>query len=170
MHYTPDSVDPDTIPRIDQARSLTGRQGEPPMVPYRNIGQILAERAAQQSDKPWLDYYVDAERESGFTYGEFYELVRRLASFMLGELRINAGREDSGPRAGHGVPHRLHLRNHRRAKGGRAGAVQPYGGCALNRGVAPVHAGRPRDVRPADPPRKRRRSHPDDSALQRRKR
>ena len=91
MHYTPDNVDPETVDNIRAARSLSGRPGEPPMTPYRNIGQVLAERAAQSPDKPWLTFYDEGEPVNHYTYRQFDSAVRRLAAFMSLELGIRTG-------------------------------------------------------------------------------
>src|SRR5687767_4149845 len=91
MYYTSDNVDSETVDKIRAARSLTGRPGEPPLTPYRNIGQVLAERSAQTPDKAWLTFYDEGEPANHYTYREFDSAVRRLAAFMSLDLGIRTG-------------------------------------------------------------------------------
>ncbi len=91
MHYAPDNVDSATIEKIKRARSLTGKPAEPPMTPYRNIGQLLIRWSAQSPDKTWLTYYDEGEPATHYTYREFDIAVRRLAAFVAVDLGIRTG-------------------------------------------------------------------------------
>src|SRR5438876_8294266 len=91
MYYSPENVDPGTVEKIRQARSLSGLRGEPPMTPFRNIGQLLFQRAAESPQKPFLLFFDDGELQDYYTYERFYLDVRRLAAFLSVDLGIRAG-------------------------------------------------------------------------------
>ena len=91
MYYTPDNVDPGTVERIQQARSLSGRPGEPPLTPYRNVGQLLAERVRERPGASWLTYYEDGRRVEHYTFERFADAAARIAAFLTNDLGIKAG-------------------------------------------------------------------------------
>jgi long-chain acyl-CoA synthetase len=86
------NVFPDTLPNIEKARSLSNRRFDDPMVQYRNIGLLLATRAAEMPDKNWLTFYDESGAPTfHYTYGEFEDAARRTASLMAGPLGIKTG-------------------------------------------------------------------------------
>src|SRR2546423_2024074 len=91
MYYSPENVDPGTVEKIRQARSLSGLPGEPPMSPFRNIGKLLSLRAAESADMPFLLFFDDGQQQDYYTHERFYLEVRRLAAFLSSDLGISAG-------------------------------------------------------------------------------
>src|SRR5260370_41224 len=84
-------VFPETIPNLTSARSLPGRAYGDRMVPFRNIGSLLVRRAADNPDKPWLTYFSQDGMVARFSYGEFADMARRVASLMTGPLGLFPG-------------------------------------------------------------------------------
>src|SRR5687768_464176 len=91
MNDQPLDVYPDTIEKIHSARSLSGRPLEDRLVPYKNIGAVLRERADSQGDQVWLTFYGDEGKSAEYTYAEFYDLSRRVGALMESELGLKAG-------------------------------------------------------------------------------
>src|SRR5947199_2949360 len=86
-----ENVTPEIVPNIYHARCLSDRPWESRMVPYPNIGALLAERATSTPNKNWLTYCDDSGRVAETTYGDFYESARRVAGFLQGVLGLKAG-------------------------------------------------------------------------------
>ena len=67
----------ETAPLIHHARSLPDRPLERRLTPYRNVGQLLADRAASMPDKEWMIFCTDEGRSGSMTYAEFEDRARR---------------------------------------------------------------------------------------------
>src|SRR2546426_10614509 len=91
MGLMDENILPETIGNAANARSLTRRPYGDWMVPYRNIGALLAERVEQTPDKEWLAFYDETGLRARYTYGEFADRARRVASLMAGPLGRQAG-------------------------------------------------------------------------------
>src|SRR5437773_3405234 len=91
MSEQEDNVFPDTVSLIQHARSLPDRPLKDRLTPYRNIGQLLTERAAAMPEKEWLAFYTDEGRAASMTYAEFEDRSRRLATYLLGPLQLRPG-------------------------------------------------------------------------------
>jgi long-chain acyl-CoA synthetase len=86
-----ENVTPDTVPNLYAAHCLSNRRWEDRFVQYRNIGALLAERAAAAPDKNWLTYYDDSGLAATYTYAEFDGLARKVAAMLAGPLGIKVG-------------------------------------------------------------------------------
>jgi len=87
----PTDIFPDSAPLIHHARSTSQKKWEDRIVPYHNIGEILAQREAESPGKSWLTFYSDQGKASSYTYGEFANATRRTAGFMSGGLDLKRG-------------------------------------------------------------------------------
>lgn len=87
--FDSDSVLPETVPLIEHARRI--EHSAERMFTVRNIGTLLADRAAATPDKPFLTFYEETGRAAEYTYREFYTAVRRLAAEMRGEMGLQPG-------------------------------------------------------------------------------
>ena len=74
---------PALLEKIHEARSVGGVPFTEPLVPYANIGDLLARQADAYEDKTFLIYYSDAGRRTEISYREFYEEVCRTANFLV---------------------------------------------------------------------------------------
>jgi long-chain acyl-CoA synthetase len=83
------SVLRETVGLIEHARSLSARSE--PLYHYPNIGVLLASRAAETPEKPFLAYHDENECVVRYTYSAFYRAVRVLAGLMCGELGLSPG-------------------------------------------------------------------------------
>ncbi len=68
--------------KIHQARSVDGVAVTEPMVPYRNIGDLLEQQTERYDQKPFLIYYSDEGPRREYSYREFYEEVCKTANFL----------------------------------------------------------------------------------------
>src|SRR5207244_1394999 len=91
MSLIDENILPETIGSLTNARSLTGRLYGDWMVPYRNIGALLTERVELTPDKEWLAFYDETGLRARYTYCEFADRARRVASLMAGPLGLQAG-------------------------------------------------------------------------------
>jgi long-chain acyl-CoA synthetase len=94
MSVHDDSYTEDLTPKIRHARSLAGRDLTDRLIPYRNIGAVLAERAHRTPDKNFLTFYEeDGERqpEWSLTYAGFYERARRVAARLVCDFGLKPG-------------------------------------------------------------------------------
>lgn len=74
----------DIATKILRARSLDGIPRKGPLVPFRNIGELLETQTARHRGKPWLIFYPEAtDTPAVYTYDEFTGLVRRTAAMLL---------------------------------------------------------------------------------------
>lgn len=81
----------ETLSKIHQARSLPNRPLEQRMVDMPNIGALWQQRVDESPHKRWLTYYDDAGRTDVYTNVQFFEIIRRTAAFMAGDLAIAPG-------------------------------------------------------------------------------
>ncbi len=78
---------------IRQAHVLRGTSPSESLVPHKNIGHLLRERAGSDGDKEFLIYYPD-EHDGGrvsYTYARFYEDTARTAAYLRS---LGVGRGD----------------------------------------------------------------------------
>ncbi len=68
--------------KITSARSVGGVPSSERLVPYRNIGDLLAAHADTYEDKPYLIFYADDGPRREFSYREFYEEVCKTANYL----------------------------------------------------------------------------------------
>lgn len=90
MSNEAENVFPDTLENLRHARSLGNRPYEDRMVQYRNIGALLAKRAANNPGKNFLSYYDDNGPAGSLTYSQFEDAARRVAALM-DSLAIHSG-------------------------------------------------------------------------------
>ncbi|MFN0157023.1 MAG: class I adenylate-forming enzyme family protein [Bacteroidota bacterium] len=78
---------PDTsqsiLDKISEAQTVSGLPPTEPMVPYRNIGELLELQADRYEDKPFLIYYSDDAQRKEFSYRDFYEETCKAANLLL---------------------------------------------------------------------------------------
>ena len=70
------------LEKLHLARSVDGVPFTEPLLPYCNIGDLLARQAETYEDKPFLVYYSDEGGRTEISYREFYEDVCRTAGFL----------------------------------------------------------------------------------------
>lgn len=74
---------PETVSgKILNAQTLEGIPPSSPMVPYKNIGDLLREKAEQYEHKPFLIFYSDEGYRKEYVYHEFCEEACRTANFL----------------------------------------------------------------------------------------
>lgn len=83
--------DPQTQARIDAARSLAHQPHSVPLVPYRNIRDLLALHAKTSPNKPYLIAYDGEGQRSELSYVEFVARVHQVANFLYEDLGIRRG-------------------------------------------------------------------------------
>jgi acyl-CoA synthetase (AMP-forming)/AMP-acid ligase II len=76
------ALPPALIEKLHRARSVGDVPFTEPLVPYANIGDLLARQAEAYEEKPFLIYYSDGGRRTELSYREFYEEVCRTANFL----------------------------------------------------------------------------------------
>jgi len=80
-----------TAANITAARTLPGYPPTRYLVPYANVGQLLALRARETPDKIFLIYYDQAGNREQFSYAEFDRHVSQYAQLMWTEFGIRRG-------------------------------------------------------------------------------
>jgi long-chain acyl-CoA synthetase len=70
------------LEKIRNAQTVSGVLPSEPMVPYANIGQLLAEQAETREEKPFLIFYSDEGHRKEYSYREFFEEVCRTANLL----------------------------------------------------------------------------------------
>jgi long-chain acyl-CoA synthetase len=75
-------LSPALLEKIHRARSLGSVPFTEPLVPYANIGDLLARQAEAYEEKSFLIYYSDSGRRTELSYREFYEEACRTANFL----------------------------------------------------------------------------------------
>ncbi|MGH2538356.1 MAG: class I adenylate-forming enzyme family protein [Candidatus Promineifilaceae bacterium] len=80
-----------TAARIRAARGLPGHPAGDYLVPYRNVGQLLAMRASETPDKTFLIAYDAEGSRAEFSFREFERRVNQLANLMVGRLSVRRG-------------------------------------------------------------------------------
>jgi len=68
--------------KILAAQTADGLPPEAPPVPYRNIGELFADRADTHEGKPFLVFYSDDGHRREWTYRDFYEEACRTANHL----------------------------------------------------------------------------------------
>jgi long-chain acyl-CoA synthetase len=71
------------IEKLHRARSVGDIPSTEPLVPYANIGDLLARQSEAYEDKPFLIYYSNDGRRTELSYREFYEEACRTANYLL---------------------------------------------------------------------------------------
>ncbi len=98
---TPNELGTESRPRVPETAALieaAHRCDQLPVIddylPYRNFGDMWASLVSRWPERRWLGYYrcIEAEEEPEWlTFGQFSELLDRVAALMAGEYRISAG-------------------------------------------------------------------------------
>jgi acyl-CoA synthetase (AMP-forming)/AMP-acid ligase II len=70
------------LQKIGNAQTVGGIAPTQPMVPYKNIGDLLEQQAERYDQKPFLIFYNDDGRRREYSYADFYEEVCKTANFM----------------------------------------------------------------------------------------
>lgn len=70
------------LEKICNAQSVNGIPPTEPMVPFTNIGALLADRAETYDVLPFLIFYSDEGYRKEYSYREFYEEVCKTANFL----------------------------------------------------------------------------------------
>jgi acyl-CoA synthetase (AMP-forming)/AMP-acid ligase II len=70
------------LQKIASAQTVDGIAPTQPMVPYRNIGDLLEQQAERYDQKPFLIFYDDDGGRREYAYTEFYEEVCKTANFL----------------------------------------------------------------------------------------
>lgn len=94
MSVHQDSFSGGVAAKIHHARSLSDRDLTDRLVPYPNIGAVLAERAAQAPDRNFLTFYEEdghCQPEWSLNYREFYDRARRVAAKLVNDFGLSPG-------------------------------------------------------------------------------
>ncbi|MBM2840457.1 MAG: Acyl-CoA synthetase (AMP-forming)/AMP-acid ligase [Bacteroidetes bacterium] len=70
------------LDKIFEAQSVSGIPPTQPMVPYKNIGDLLEQQVDTYEQKPFLIFYDDEGRRKEYSYREFFEEVTRTANYL----------------------------------------------------------------------------------------
>lgn len=70
------------LEKIRSAQTVNGIPPSEPMVPYTNIGALLAERTDTYEIQPFLIFYSDDGYRKEYSYREFYEEVCKTTNFL----------------------------------------------------------------------------------------
>ena len=70
------------LDKILQAQSVDGTLPTQPMIPYKNIGDLLEQQVDKHEQKAFLIFYDDAGRRKEYSYREFHEETSRAANFL----------------------------------------------------------------------------------------
>jgi len=73
---------PAVLENLHRARMVAEVPFSEPLVPYANIGELLARQAEAYEDKPFLISYSDEGRRTEFSYREFFEEASKTANFL----------------------------------------------------------------------------------------
>ncbi len=76
-------LSPETLGKIESARTVFGRPSGESMVPYASILALLAAQTDRLEDKPFLVFYSDEGARREQSYREFYEEVVRTSMYLL---------------------------------------------------------------------------------------
>ncbi len=68
--------------KILAAQSVNGIPPTEPMVPYRNIGELLTQQVDRYEERPFLIFYSDEGYRKEYSFREFYEEVCKTANFL----------------------------------------------------------------------------------------
>ena len=75
-------LSPALLEKLHRARSVGDVPFTEPLVPYANIGDLLARQSEAYEDKPFLIYYSNDGKRTELSYREFYEDVCRTANYL----------------------------------------------------------------------------------------
>ncbi len=68
--------------KILNAQTVNGIPPSKPMVPYKNIGELLAAQTEARENRTFLVYYSDDGHRTEYSFREFYEEVCKTANFL----------------------------------------------------------------------------------------
>ncbi|MBI5765354.1 MAG: acyl--CoA ligase [Planctomycetes bacterium] len=88
------SFDAATARLIEQAHRCDALPAIEDHLPYQNMGDLWHRLATDRADRPWMAYYpcaADNEEPTCFTFGQFSELIQRVACLLEHEYGIRAG-------------------------------------------------------------------------------
>ncbi|MDH3253351.1 MAG: acyl--CoA ligase, partial [Ignavibacteria bacterium] len=85
------SLSDQTRRNILAAQTVGGIPPTEPLVPYRNIGDLLEHQVDRYDDKPYLIFYDDEGHRKEYSYREFFEEVCRTANYLRS---VGVGRGD----------------------------------------------------------------------------
>jgi long-chain acyl-CoA synthetase len=77
------SLSPALSEKIRNAQTVKGVPPSSPMVPYKNIGDLLAQQAEAFETKPFLIFYGDDGYRKEYSYREFLEEAAKTANLLL---------------------------------------------------------------------------------------
>lgn len=86
--------DPKLETLVAQAHSCDALASIDDVLPYRNFGDMWGSLVRQWPDRRWMGYYPcdrDDEEPQWLTFGQFSELVDRVAALLADEYHISAG-------------------------------------------------------------------------------
>jgi long-chain acyl-CoA synthetase len=89
-----ESFDAATAKLIEAAHRCEGLERIEEFLPFRNMGHMWQELSSGRGDRPWLTYYPCAssdETPTAYTFGEFAELIERVAELLTTRYGIGAG-------------------------------------------------------------------------------
>ena len=72
-----------TLQRILEAQTVVGVPPSEPLVPYRNIGDLLDQQVEAYDQKPFLIFYSDDGPRLEYSYRELYEEVCKTAGLLI---------------------------------------------------------------------------------------
>ena len=75
-------LSPALLEKLHHARSVGGVPFTEPLVPYANIGDLLARQSEAYENKPFLIYYGNDGKRTELSYREFYEEACRTANYL----------------------------------------------------------------------------------------
>ena len=91
MNQASEHVFTETFSKIAAARTVSNAAVDQRMSPYPSIGALLQERASASPDHLWLKFLPEEGEPVSYTYGEFFEAIQRVASFMGVGLGLTVG-------------------------------------------------------------------------------
>jgi len=91
MRSIQESVLPETMEKLQAARSLANRPRSERFVPWQSIGQLLDERAAEAPHRPFLAFHDEQGRAGAWTRQQFVQETARAAAWLSDELGIGPG-------------------------------------------------------------------------------
>lgn len=111
------------VEKIRHARSLDDIPADHPMVPYKNVGDLLLRRVDEHEEKPFLIFYDDDGHRREYTYREFFEEVCKAARYLAA--------------SGIGVGDRIAIVSHNHAET----VIQYFAGLLVGTAIVPVNLG-----------------------------
>ena len=75
-------LSPETVERIRSARSVRDVPPSEPLVPYRNIGDLLEQQTDRLEQLRFLVFYSDDGQRLEFSYREFFEQACQTANYL----------------------------------------------------------------------------------------